>query len=197
MQAVYPQRCAFLLDEQFSAPFKTTLQTYVNQKYQSCKNIKQILQDVSGQFNEIESMDAYVCKTDHLCFSFDAYKPLFLLNDKVVGDNFQLMSKDHYHHEIVDGLLGIKAFCLQEVAKIAAFVAQTPSEVFKEFDLNWLNHDEIQLSQKDKKSDMLIFSATKVPTLDDILLFKKIQTATKNRKKQIYDFRFKDQIVVK
>lgn len=207
MQAVYPQQCAFLIDEQFSAPFQTTLQTYVSQKYQSCKDVEKILHDISEQFNEIQSMDAYVCKTDHLCFSFDACKPLFLLNEQVVCNNFQLANKDHYHGDIVRGLSRITTSVLSDIdisstKKVADFIAHVPLEVFQEFDINWHSDHEIILSQKelsgkDKKSDILIFSASKVPTQEDIILFKRIQAASKVRKKQIYDFRFKDQIIVK
>lgn len=208
MQAVYPQQCAFLIDEQFSAPFQATLQTYVNQQYQSCKDVEKVLHDISDQFAEIQSMDAYVCKTDHLCFSFDASKPLFLLDEQVVCNNFKRTNKDHYHPDIVSNLFRISSnnpssADLSGSKKIADFIAQVPGEIFQEFDVRWLSDDEIILSQiknisaKDKKSDVLIFSASKIPTREDIILFKKIQTASNVRKKQMYDFRFKDQIIVK
>lgn len=222
MQAVYPQQCAFLIDEQFSAPFQTTLQTYVSQKYQSCKDVKQLLNDISGKFNEIQSMDAYVCKTDHLCFSFDACQPLFLLNEQVVCNNFQLANKEHYHGDIVNNLFRITTDNLSctDVSgykKVADFITHVPAEIFQEFDVRWYSDNEIILSQKessgsessgsessgkkssgkDKRSDILIFSDSKIPTLQDIVLFKKIQATSKSRKKQMYDFRFKDQIIVK
>lgn len=207
IQSVYPEKCAFLIDEQFSAPFQAKLQMYVNQKYQSSKDVEKILHDISERFNEIQSADAYICKTDHLCFSFDASKPLFLLNEQVVCSNFQLANKEHYHSDIVCKLSCITSSMLLVgnmlgAKKLADFVVGVPLEIFQEFHVHWQSGHEIILSQKEfsgknKRSDDLIFSASRIPTLEDVFLFKKIQSMSKTHKKQMYDFRFKDQIVVK
>lgn len=202
MPTVSPQQCVFLIDEQLSAPFQAALQAYVGQRYQSYKDVEKVLQEVSCQFSEIQSMDAYVCKTDHLCFSFDACKPLFLLNEQIVCNNFQLVNKDHYHSDIVNNLFRVATPLLSDMdsftpKKIADFVVHVPQDIFKEFDVSWDNDCEIILSQKNKKSDALVFSAAKIPTSEDIVLFKKIQAISKVRKNQMYDFRFKDQIIVK
>lgn len=198
MTAVYPNQCAFLIDEQFSETYQAALQDCVRQKYDSCKDLKQILDDVSSVFPEIETMDAYVCKTDHLCFAFDAAKPLFLLNDSVVCHNARMVDQKHYRTDLVHGLFKIESGSPPEVERLLTFVAAVPESIFQEFDVHWNNDDEIALYPKGKKSDTLLFSSQTAPTLDAIALFKDIaQRQKKSNKKQVYDFRFNNQVIVK
>lgn len=197
IKAVYPKQCSFLIDKQFSLAYQKTLQNFVSQKYEFCKDFKQILDDVSEQFFEIESMDAYVCKTDHLCFSFDAAKPLFLLNDHVVCRNKYVASKDHFNQDVVDGLVAIESKNVPEIERVISFAEKVSLSVFQEFDLLWNNDYEIALTVKNKKSDILLFSVKNLPTLDAIALFKTVKQQKKSNKKQIYDFRFNNQLIVK
>lgn len=197
IKAVYPKQCSFLIDKQFSLAYQKTLQNFVSQKYEFCKDFKQILDDVSGQFSEIESMDAYVCKADHLCFSFDSAKPLFLLNDRVVCRNKYVASKDHFNQDIVDGLVAIESKKVIEIEQVIAFAEKVSPSIFQEFEVFWNNDDEIALSLKNKKSDTLLFSVKNFPTLDTIALFKTVKQQKKSNKKQMYDFRFNNQLIVK
>ena len=197
LNAVYPQQCIFLIDEQFSSQFQKTLKTFVNQKYESCKDLKQILEDVSLKFYEIEAMDAYLCKTDHLCFTFNSSKPLFMLNESVVCNNLRLIQKENFNPNIIKNLHNIESSCLSDISTIVDFIANIPDSIFQEFNIDWKSKEEIILSQKNKKSDLLLFCATSLPTLNNVSLFKQIKMAQKNNSKQIYDFRFSNQIIIK
>lgn len=197
LKAVYPQQCTFLIDEQFSAPFQATLQAYVHKKYNSCKDLKQTLDHVSLQFHEVIGMNAYVCKTDQLCFTIEAVKPLFVLNDFVVGVNLQLMQNDHYNLNVISNLHRITATLPCDVRIVADFFQHVPDSIFKKFNVEWHDRNEVVLSQKESGVDELLFCMSNKPTEEAISFFEKIKHKKQKKKKQIFDFRFNNQIVIK
>lgn len=197
LQAMYPQQCTFLIDEQFSGVFQTALQVYVDEKYSSCKDMQQILDEVFLHFPEVRSMDACVQKADKVCFTFEAVHPLFVLNDSIVGDNLRLMSKDHYNRDILEHLHTITATLPCDVGAIVDFFQQVPDSVFKDFHVHLNSSDEIVLSQKRGGMHELLFCMSNKPTLQAISIFEKIKQRKDNKKKQIFDFRFNNQIIIK
>lgn len=198
-QAVYPEQCWFLIDEKFSSSFQQQIKDFVADKYHVCKNPEQILQDVSTKFTEISSMDAYICKIDKICFTFDGARPLFVLNDQVVDNNFHLINKNYYRNDIVKNLQVITASNTSRLQEMMKFMSGVPVALFEEFDMRWNSDSEIILQAKTKKQEQLMFSMKSIPTLDDIALFKDLQKniGTKKKKGNVFDFRFNNQVIVK
>lgn len=201
VKMMYPQECAFLIDDQFSSSFRKKLQEHALHIYRQSRDPQLVIDDVAHRFPEVSSMDAHICKTDKVCFTFDGAKPLFKLNDAlVVCNNHQKILKDCFNSELLDDLHDIKAQEDQSLQALTSFFTLLPKGVFDDFDVLWTDEGEVALQTKTKKPEHLFFSSTIVPTQKDIDLFKKIQHVEHQKgkkKKKIYDFRFKNQIVIR
>lgn len=199
MKDMYPEQCWFLIDDQFSELFQQKIKDYVVDKYHAYKDPNKILEDVALQFTEISSMDAYICKIDKMCFTFDGARPMFILNNNIVDSNLHMINKLHYRNDIVQGLYTItstNSLALQDIMK---FTQMVPLSIFQEFDVVWHNSAEVFLQSKKNKHEQLLFSMQNVPTLEDVSLFKELQKNMSNNKKKskIFDFRFHNQVIVK
>lgn len=197
---VYPNRCSFLIDEQFSADFKTDLKDFVEQEYQTSKDPKKIIDDVVQKFSHIGMADAYICKTDKLCFSFEAAKPLFVVNDAIIlCDNNQVVNKSYYRSDIAQSLSGLQVKQDVEPEILLQFMSMVPQSIFQDFDLTWDDKDQIVCSSKGKTKERLFFSVQRAPSEKDVLFFKdlKSEILKKGVNKRVFDFRFSNQVIIK
>ncbi|MBI2352869.1 hypothetical protein HYV11_01330 [Candidatus Dependentiae bacterium] len=197
IQTAFPKQCSFFIDKQLSSSYQSKLKDFVNHEYLAGKDAKQILDGVNDRFLEIEAMNAYICKTDRLCFSFDASHPLFLLNDYLVCHNGKMIPKMNYQDKLIDDLVKITLQNDQSVDVLINFFSAVCPAIFKEFDVAWNGENEIVLSLKNNKKDCLLFSSKNIPTLELVTLFKQNQQQRKGNKGLVYDFRFSNQMIIK
>lgn len=197
---VYPDQCHFLLDEQFSDAFQQELKTFVAKQYQDTKDPQAIVRDVANIFSPVVTIDAYVCNSDKFCFSFDGAKPLFVLNgEQVVCDNYKVVDKRCYNHEIVGDLCAMTAISDRSANVLISLFQKLPKFVFQEFEIKVDRDDNVVLQAKKKSRDELFFSLKNIPTEEDIGFFKVIQnnSSQKVKTKKVYDFRFHNQIIIR
>tara|TARA_Y100000588_G_C14247862_1_gene922183 strand:+ start:911 stop:1585 length:675 start_codon:yes stop_codon:yes gene_type:complete len=198
VDVMYPEQCSFLIDEQLSSSFQSQLQEKITQQYQQSKNIQQIVYDISHQFQEVANIDAYICKSDKMCFSVDAIQPLYVVNDSIiVCSGAQLINKEHYRSHIVKKLRSITASCQDSVDTMTQFIRLVPQPIFDDFDIQWNGNTEVVLQEKLKQKNKLLFSLHTVPTVNDIIIFNEIKKNIKGKKERVFDFRFNNQVIVK
>lgn len=200
MKAVYPTQCAFLFDDAMSPAMRQQVQEVVQQQYDQHRDPELVVQKVSDQFPQVVAMDAYICKTDKLCFSFDLAQPLFTLNDSlVVCSNKQLLNKDCYRHDVVKHLRGLAASVDESLEQLSELYRALSAEILDQFKVEWVNQNEIVLRQ-DGSSDVLLFSLACIPCQRDIDQFKQLiqsDKLKKQKKKRVFDFRFHNQVIVR
>ena len=199
IQAVYPNQCSFLLDEQMSLNFSQTLQRSFESLYLDLKDPYLVVEKVSEQFPELVSIDASICQTDKLCFSCDIAKPLFSLNNSLlVCENLKIFNKEHYCKDMTSKLHHLVSADNVSVDKLIPFFQKLPTTVFDEYIVSWIDDYKIVLQQKGQ-ADTLLFSVSNYPNENDINAFKRIKSNLqheKSRKQRVYDFRFNNQVIV-
>ena len=146
-------------------------------------------------------MKVHLCQTDKICFSLELQKPLFLLNDKFVAcDSDVIIPKDHFSSEIVAKLPLLSCSCEPNVLGMRQFFEKLPESIQQGFGINWICDTEIILKEKGKSNLTLICSMQHVPSQKDIEHCKSIceSLPVKSKKKNVsYDLRFKNQIIVR
>lgn len=199
LQAMYPEHCSFLIDDRFSTKFQQDLKNYVQSKYQVYRDPDIVLDHVASDFVEVASMDAYICKVDKICFTFNAVEPLFLLNDTIVNQNLNTVKKEHYSDDVASTLQQITAHQTSSLQSIMQFMLHLPLVVANEFDVSWHDETEVVLQAKKSKKSQLLFSLAHMPTVADINLFRLLQKdlEDKKNKKRVFDFRFNNQVIVR
>lgn len=201
LHAMYPQQCTFIMNDTLSESFKQTLQKHIYSSYQDSQKVQPIFDEIVQRYGAIKSMDAYICNADQMCFTFDVAKPLFLLNNVLVCDNLQTMDANYFKPDVIGALNSISSTLPNsDLAQIQQLVQHMPTCLFTMFDVAWHGPDEIILSDKQTKKNALLFSMEVAPTPERIELFKQLAALVPDKKKQKehrYDFRFKDQIVIK
>ena len=200
IKVAYPNQCSFLIDDQLASDVQLSLQEYILDHYKRDKDPDFIVQNVSKEFPEVQNVDAFMCNSGTLCFSCDALKPLFKINNEcLIGDNQQVVKTDRYQQDLVDELYNVEVQGSQYGSGLVHFFKALPEEVLRDFSIKWIADYEIELQPK-KGSDTLLFSVDNNLVDQDIELFNHVKTNVLHKskfKKRVYDFRFKKQVIVR
>lgn len=200
IKVMYPNQCSFLIDDQLASDVQLSLQEYILDHYKRDKDPDFIIQNVSKEFPEVQNADAFMCNSGALCFSCDAFKPLFKVNNEcLIGDKQQVVKVERYQQELVDGLYNVEVQGNQYSSGLVHFFKALPEEILRNFSIKWIADYEIELQSK-KGSDVLLFSADSNLVDQDVELFNYVKSNVLHKskyKKRVYDFRFKKQVIVR
>lgn len=203
MIVVLPEKSVFFIDQNLSTIFRNSIENSIQKAYQVSRNSHEVMDQATAKFPEISSMKVQICQSDKICFYVNAAEPIFLLNHEfVVCDKGTKVVSSHFSDDVIKNLVQVIGTKSENLQMMVDFVIALPEKFKQEFVLEWGSETDILLLPKDGKNCILQCNTESVPSLRDLTLCQSIgQAATNksktNKKRVMYDVRFKNQIIVR
>lgn len=200
MTVVLPEKSVFFIDQDLSNSFKKNIEESIQKSYENSKNPQDVMNFATEKFPEISSMKIQICQADKICFYVDVLEPVFLLNNQfVVCDHGTLVEKDHFVCNVVQSLVQISCKKNENFQDMVHFVRSLPNTFKQEFLIEWNSDSNILLLPQNNKDCVLQCSKGNVLNVQDLITCRSIQAnqKLKNKKRVVYDVRFKNQIIVR
>ena len=200
-----PQQCSCNLDAILSSDHKKKIIESIQQLHKTSKDPHIVIEKIVQDFPEIKDMQAEICSADKICFNAQAVQPIFLLNnDLVVSDTYTTFKKESLDANTLAVLPKIDSQKHEQYKKMVNFIQQLPQEVLKNYEISWVDKDQIFFKKYQRDNMVFLVSDSLVPSLEtfqncsdlyDQFLKKSLK---RNNKTMVqYDIRFKDQVIVK